>query len=69
MNRLAQHLTGLRSAANIERDLDAARIRRAETANASSKGGLAASEEDVPVMDAFVQHVGPSLLHLSVGPP
>lgn len=68
MNRLGQHLTGLRNAVSLERELDVLREKqaRAQAHQKTSTDGQYRSDHEAGIMERFVQHVGPSLKSLSV---
>lgn len=66
MNRLAQDITGIRTAVTMKRELEAHRERE------RSLSGQSHHEEDEKareIMDSFQEHVGPSLSNLAVSVP
>lgn len=75
MNRLAQHLTGVRSAVIMERELDVFRDQQAHERKRSQLGSEIDTEQkmgtegDNDIMATFQQHVGPSLRTLGASRP
>lgn len=75
MNRLAQHLTGVRSAVIMERELDVFRDQQArerkgsQMSDENTKEQKMHAEGDNDIMATFQQHVGPSLRTLGVREP
>lgn len=67
MNRLAQHLNGVRTSVTMERDLDAYRNEQARKHGQPCSGsGPIGDGRDGEIMDTFQEHVGPSLRTLAV---
>lgn len=69
MNKLAQHLNGVRTAVTMERELDAFRFSQARKHReqcSSSRSTDNSQPTDGEIMDSFQEHVGPSLRTLAV---
>jgi hypothetical protein len=67
MNRLAQHLSGVRTAVTMERELDAFRSQQArERSNARTASEMTDEHAEGEIMETFQEHVGPSLRTLAV---
>jgi hypothetical protein len=67
MNRLAQHITGLRTAVTMKRELENYRKEeRRRTRTSDDSGQEADVDNALEIMDTFEEHVGPSLMALAV---
>lgn len=66
MNRLAQDITGIRTAVTMKRELDAHRERERSI---SVSGKPEEDDNAHEIMDSFQEHVGPSLNALAVSTP
>lgn len=66
MNKLAQHLSGVRTAVTMERELDAFRLQQARDQKARQASLDTAEPAEGEIMDNFQEHVGPSLRALAV---
>lgn len=64
MNRLAQDITGLRTAVTMKRELEAHRQRERSTHDGASTDD---DDHALEIMESFQEHVGPSLSSLAVG--
>lgn len=63
MHRLAQDITGIRTAVTMKRELES---HRARERSVSILGNLEEDENAEEIMDSFQEHVGPSLSALAV---